>query len=115
MLDAWVSPHAHRGAGIRKLGLDLFECRAGVRLRLLFQPDPIKRELVFFEVGNHDEIRRALKNNLKQFLLQVQIRFEVRNFVNLEPFCGQSKAVERPESRVEQENSLEEAQKNAKN
>ena len=63
MLDALGSPHAHRGAGIRKLGLDLFECRAGLRLRLLFQPDSIKRELVFFEVGNHDEIRRALKNN----------------------------------------------------
>jgi len=30
-------------------------------------------------------------------------------FVNFEPFCGQSKAVERPESRVEQEISREEA------
>jgi hypothetical protein len=63
MLDAWGSPHAHSGAGIRKLGFDLFECRAGLRLRLLFQPDPIQKELVFFEVGNHDEIRRALKKN----------------------------------------------------
>jgi len=29
---------------------------------LLFQPHPTERELVFFEVGNHDEIRRALKS-----------------------------------------------------
>ena len=63
MLDAWGSPHARRGAGIRKLGFDLFECRTGLRLRLLFQPDPIQKELVFFEVGNHDEIRRALKSH----------------------------------------------------
>ena len=63
MLDAWGSPHEHRGAGIRKLGFDLFECRAGLRLRLLFVPNPIQKELVFFEVGNRDEIRRALKNH----------------------------------------------------
>ena len=59
---AWGSPHQHRGAGIRKLGQDLFECCAGIRLRLLFQPHPTEREVVFFEVGNHDEIRRALKS-----------------------------------------------------
>ena len=62
MLNAWGSPHQHRGVGIRKLGQDLFECRAGIRLRLLFQPHPADRELVFFEVGNHDEIRRVLKS-----------------------------------------------------
>jgi mRNA-degrading endonuclease YafQ of YafQ-DinJ toxin-antitoxin module len=58
---AWGSPHAHHGAGIRKLGADLFECRAGLRLRLLFKAEKKERELVFFELGNHDDIRRALK------------------------------------------------------
>ena len=62
VLDAWGTPHAHHGAGIRKLGSKLFECRAGLRLRLLFQPNPRERELIFFEMGNHDEIRRLLRN-----------------------------------------------------
>lgn len=61
LLDAWGSPHAHRGARIRKLGRNLFECRAGLRLRLLFQPYPGNRELVVFEVGDHDGIRKVLK------------------------------------------------------
>ena len=62
VLNAWGTPHAHHGAGIRKLGSKLFECRAGLRLRLLFQPNPSERELIFFEMGNHDEIRRLLGN-----------------------------------------------------
>ena len=61
VLPAWGSPHAHQGAGIRKLGADLFECRAGLRLRLLFKANKPERELVFFEVGDHDEIRKVLK------------------------------------------------------
>ena len=62
VLPAWGSPHAHRGAGIRKLGADLFECRAGLRQRMLFKVEKKKRELIFFEIGNHDEIRRLLKS-----------------------------------------------------
>ncbi len=62
VLDAWGTPHAHHGAGIRKLGSKLFECRAGLRLRLLFQPNARERELIFFEMGNHDEIRRLLRS-----------------------------------------------------
>ena len=62
VLDAWGTPHAHHGAGIRKLGSKLFECRAGLRLRLLFQPNARERELIFFAMGNHDEIRRLLRN-----------------------------------------------------
>ena len=60
VLDAWGAPHAHHGSGIRKLGSKLFECRAGLRLRLLFQPNAREREVIFFEMGNHDEIRRLL-------------------------------------------------------
>jgi mRNA-degrading endonuclease RelE of RelBE toxin-antitoxin system len=62
VLPAWGSPHAHRGVGIQKLGADLFECRAGLRLRMLFKVEKKKRELIFFEIGNHDEIRRLLKS-----------------------------------------------------
>jgi hypothetical protein len=62
VLPALGSPHAHRGVGIRKLGPDLFECRAGLRQRMLFKVEKKKRELIFFEIGNHDEIRRLLKS-----------------------------------------------------
>jgi len=62
VLPDWGFPHAHQGAGIRKLGEDLFECRAGLRLRLLFKAAKPERELIFFEIGDHDEIRRLLKS-----------------------------------------------------
>ena len=62
VLNAWGAPHAHHGAGIRKLGPKLFECRVGLRLRLLFQLNPSERELIFFEMGDHDKIRRLLRN-----------------------------------------------------
>ena len=61
ILPAWGFPHAHQGVGIRKLGLDLFECRAGLQLRMLFKVGKQERELVFFEIGDHEEIRRILK------------------------------------------------------
>jgi mRNA-degrading endonuclease RelE of RelBE toxin-antitoxin system len=61
VLEAWGKPHAHRGSGIRKLGADLFECRAGLRLRLLYRKEKPEQELVFFELGSHDDIRRILK------------------------------------------------------
>ena len=62
VLNAWGAPRVHHGAGIRKLGSKLFECRAGLRLRLLFQPNARERELIFFEMGNHDEIRCLFRN-----------------------------------------------------
>ena len=61
VLPAWGSPHTHQGAGVRKLGADLFECRAELRLRMLFKVEKQARELIFFEVGNHDDIRRVLR------------------------------------------------------
>ena len=60
VLEEWGKPHAHRGSGIRKLGADVFECRAGLRLRLLYRTEKTEQELIFFEVGNHDDIRRVL-------------------------------------------------------
>ncbi len=59
--EALGKPHAHRGSGIRKLGADVFECRAELRFRLLFRVEKPEHELVFFEVGSHDDIRRILK------------------------------------------------------
>jgi len=61
VLPAWGFPHSHQGSGIRKLGADLFECRAGLSLRMLFKAEKKERELVFFELGNHDDIRRVLR------------------------------------------------------
>jgi mRNA-degrading endonuclease RelE of RelBE toxin-antitoxin system len=60
--NVWGNPHRHAGAGIRKLTPRLFECRAGLKLRLLFIPDASRRELVFVYIGNHDEVSRQLRN-----------------------------------------------------
>jgi hypothetical protein len=51
-------PKVHSGADIRRLGRNLFGCRVGLDLRLLF-----KREagtLVFVHSGNHDDIQAYL-------------------------------------------------------
>jgi hypothetical protein len=53
------NPHAHRGAGIRKLRASIMECRAGLHLRMVFLAESDK--LIFVAGGNHDEIRRFLK------------------------------------------------------
>jgi len=53
-------PHLHSGRGIRELGKGMYECRAGIALRLLF-----KREgdaLLFEFAGTHDEVREWIKN-----------------------------------------------------
>jgi hypothetical protein len=52
-------PHRHGGLGIRRLHSDLFECRLGIRLRVLFFAQP--GLLIFVELGNHDDVRRFLK------------------------------------------------------
>jgi hypothetical protein len=61
VLEAWGEPHRHAGIGVRKLGSGIFECRCGLRLRLLFIPGAKARELNFFAIGNHDEIQRILR------------------------------------------------------
>ena len=57
---AFGQPHLHSGRGIRELGKGMYECRAGIHLRLLF-----KREadtLLFEFAGSHDEVRAWIKN-----------------------------------------------------
>jgi len=58
--EAFGRPHAHGGIGIRKMGDKLFECRAGISLRFIFQDRP--NELYVSFLGNHDEIKTMLKS-----------------------------------------------------
>jgi len=60
VLGAWGRPHVHSGIGIRKLRGNFFECRSGLKTRLLFEP--MKESFLYFHLlGSHDEIRHFLK------------------------------------------------------
>ena len=52
-------PHVHSGVDIRRLGRNLFECRVGLDLRLLFKAGP--GTLTFVFSGNHDDIQTYLR------------------------------------------------------
>lgn len=56
-------PHQHQGLGIRDLGSDLYECRSGLDVRLVFVKDSTTKPptLYFDMIGNHDDVRRYLK------------------------------------------------------
>lgn len=58
--EAWGNPRAHAGAGIRRLKGSAFECRCGLQLRLIFFAEP--GSLVFYALGDHDEIQSLLKS-----------------------------------------------------
>jgi hypothetical protein len=58
--DCFGHPHAHSGISIRRLRKNVFECRAGLKLRLLFRQNA--GALEFFFVGDHDEIRRMIQD-----------------------------------------------------
>lgn len=59
LAEEFGRPHVHAGLGVRKLGERLFECRAGLTLRLVFQHRP---EALFVSfAGNHDEVQRHLR------------------------------------------------------
>lgn len=60
MRDGFGNPHVHSGLGIRKLRGNIFECRTGLGLRLVFAAR--KGTLTFDFAGNHDAIRAYLKN-----------------------------------------------------
>jgi hypothetical protein len=60
LTEAFGRPHAHGGLGIRKLGDKLFECRASLALRFIFQDRPADLFVSF--LGNHDEIKALLKS-----------------------------------------------------
>ncbi len=52
-------PHSHAGIGIRKLRAKIFECRAGLRLRLVIREMPEELRAEF--LGTHDEVKRYLR------------------------------------------------------
>ena len=68
--DAWLAlleftdhfgkPHSHGGIGIRKLEGNIFECRAGLSLRLVIRNTP--DALIVHFIGTHDEIRRWVRD-----------------------------------------------------
>ena len=58
--EAFGRPHVHIGLGIRKLGDKIFECRASVSLRFIFQDRP--SELFVSFLGNHDEVKALLRS-----------------------------------------------------
>jgi mRNA-degrading endonuclease RelE of RelBE toxin-antitoxin system len=58
--DGFGAPHLHSGLGIRRLRDTLFECRVGLKLRLLFDAEP--GILSFTDFRTHDEIKKMIKN-----------------------------------------------------
>ena len=52
------SPHLHSGLGIRRLRKDLFECRGGLHLRIVFFAEI--GLLTAYDVMTHDEVRAWL-------------------------------------------------------
>jgi hypothetical protein len=60
--EAWGHPHLHAGTGIRRLRGNFFECRSGLKTRLVFQW--LEEGTLYFHLeANHDEIRRFLKRH----------------------------------------------------
>jgi hypothetical protein len=59
LVEAFGRPHVHQGLGIRKLKPGLFECRAGLDLRILFRDEPACLRILL--VGNHDDVQRELR------------------------------------------------------
>jgi len=55
-------PHRHSGLGLRKLHANLFECRAGLEIRLLFQVEHGLITFVF--AGDHDAVRRYAREKI---------------------------------------------------
>ena len=57
--DGFGRPHLHAGIGIRRLRKDLFECRAGLRWRIVFFAE--KGVITAYDVLTHDEIKKWLR------------------------------------------------------
>ena len=58
--QAYGHPHQHRGLGLRNLRGGFFEIRVGLDRRIILHD--AGEALVCKFLGNHDEIRRFLKN-----------------------------------------------------
>jgi hypothetical protein len=53
-------PHLHSGLGVRRLRRKLYECRAGLDLRILFWAQ--SGAVTAFDVMTHDEVRAFLRS-----------------------------------------------------
>jgi hypothetical protein len=58
--ECFGQPHRHGGISIRRLTKNVFECRADLKLRILFRPNGSALEVFF--VGSHDEVRRLIRD-----------------------------------------------------
>lgn len=58
--EAFRKPHLHSGLGLRKIGRDLWEIRAGLHLRIVFHLSNDLAEIRL--IGNHDDVRRFLRS-----------------------------------------------------
>jgi mRNA-degrading endonuclease YafQ of YafQ-DinJ toxin-antitoxin module len=58
--DGFGAPHQHSGLGLRRLRESVFECRVGLKLRLVFESE--RGLLSFTAIGTHDEVQKLLKN-----------------------------------------------------
>ena len=63
VLESWGRTHRHSGIGIRRLTKTIFECRVGLDDMLAFVLIASPTELVFFFIGNHDEIQKLIRSN----------------------------------------------------
>jgi hypothetical protein len=57
--SAFGKPHQHAGIGIRVIR-GFYECRAGLKLRVLFLMD--EGDFILVYVGDHNAIRAFIKN-----------------------------------------------------
>jgi hypothetical protein len=57
--DCFGQPHLHAGISIRRLRKNIFECRTGLKARILFRASAQTLEVFF--VGNDDEVRRLIR------------------------------------------------------
>ncbi len=53
-------PHVHAGISIRRLRKNIFECRAGLKIRILFRASA--QALDIFFVGDHDDVRHLIRH-----------------------------------------------------
>jgi len=58
--ECFGHPHLHAGISIRRLRKNIFECRSGLKTRLLFRVNAQVLEVFF--VGNHEDVRRLIRD-----------------------------------------------------
>jgi hypothetical protein len=59
MFEGFGKPHAHAGLGIRRLSKTIYECRTGLKWRLVIEAQ--KGVLTFDFAGNHDQVLTYLR------------------------------------------------------